>query len=97
MKTILHVSNRTGKAIGKYDNCYNIKYKAPLERLGTKTQIDIKTVTNLEIAQTELTKTDKILETQCGKLQVVNEKELRNQIDSDVYEIVPNENQKCLS
>ena len=94
---VAKVINCAGKATGKYDNCYNIQYKAPSEHSGTKTWIDIKNVANLKIIQPELTKTDEILETQCDKFQVAKEKELRYWIDNDVYEIAPNENQKCIS
>ena len=47
---VAKVINRAGKATGKYDNCYNIEYKALSEWSGTKTWIDIKTVTILEVA-----------------------------------------------
>ena len=70
------VINHAGKATGKYDNSYNIEYKAPLERSGTKTWIDITDVANLKIVQQELTKSGKILESQCDKFQVAKEKEL---------------------
>ena len=56
-----------------------------------------KNVADLKIIQPVLTKTHQILETQFDKFQVLKEKELGNWIDNDVYEIVPNENQRFMS
>ena len=75
--------NHATKATCKYDNCYNIEYKAPSECSGTEIWIDIKNVANLKIIQPELTKAYKILETQYNKSQVAKEKELRNWIDNE--------------
>lgn len=37
IKWLAKVINRAGKKTGKYDSCYNIKFKAPSARSGTKT------------------------------------------------------------
>ena len=66
-KTINHAE----KATGKYNNCYNIKYKAPLERSGKKHGLILKM---LQISKSFNQKTDEILETHCDKFQVAKEK-----------------------
>ena len=107
------ILGRAGKATGKYKRCYNIMYKFPKELCNIKSWIiaeksdDLKLIeydnSNNNKNQNEENYTENVYKmNMCMKiipilLQMQKKKELKSREDNNVYNLVKNENQKCIS
>ena len=92
------VLNRVAKASGKYKFCYNIEYLSPDNLMGQQTWIDLDNLDIISVEnKPETTKTDEILLTNSQTFNIAKEKELKRLEDNNVNEIVPYNNQKCIS
>ena len=97
---------RARKSTGKYENSYNVEYKAPENLEGTHSYIDLGRVTNFklivniseDVPATTESITEEIFEAKDVDFPEAKMVELlQSWKNNEVYEEVPYENQKCIS